>query len=312
MVSVIMPVYNTAPYLDEAIESVLTQTVSGWELIAVDDGSTDSSGRMLDGWAARDSRIRVFHTENRGLSAARNLGLSVMSGDFIQFLDSDDRLAPTALEEALAALTGTGADMAIFDAYLEGMGTSFHEKSALAPGTFGPLPVLTELARLGLPPYAWNKFCKRALYDGVTFPVGEMWEDAGTTFRPIARAGKIAILGKPLYRYRQRPDAVTKTALADRSAYKWRFLQYRKRYEFLKQTFPSAAEAARESVAANGLFFYAFFRKSLTKCEKTALRRYLCAPEFRAGTRGKTAACLALFRLSPALASWAVRSFSGR
>lgn len=134
MVSIIMPVYNTAAYLNEAVNSVISQTYSDWELIAIDDGSTDDSGRILDEWAVRESRIRVFHTSNEGLSAARNVGLNHIQGDYIQFLDSDDWLASTALKEAVLAFTQSEIDMVVFDVYYEGMGVSFHEKNACPSG----------------------------------------------------------------------------------------------------------------------------------------------------------------------------------
>ena len=117
MVSVIMPVYNTEEYLDDTVRSVIHQTYTDWELLAIDDGSTDASGRILDDWACKDSRIRVFHTANAGVSAARNFGLKHMTGDFIQFLDSDDYLASTAIEDALQTMEKENADIVIFDAY---------------------------------------------------------------------------------------------------------------------------------------------------------------------------------------------------
>lgn len=90
--SIITPVYNAAAHLEECIESVLNQTFTDWELILVDDGSTDESASLCDRYAERDPRIRVFHTVNSGASAARNVGLAHAQGDFIAFLDSDDRL----------------------------------------------------------------------------------------------------------------------------------------------------------------------------------------------------------------------------
>ena len=81
-----MPVYNTKPYLEQAIESVLYQTFQDWELILVDDGSTDGSGEMCDQYVKEDSRIRVIHQENKGLSRARNIGVQFATGEYIQFL----------------------------------------------------------------------------------------------------------------------------------------------------------------------------------------------------------------------------------
>ena len=90
MVSVIIPVYNVEKYLAECVDSVLAQSCQNYEIILVDDGATDSSGRMCDEYARKDSRIRVIHQSNGGLSAARNAGLDAAQGEYVYFLDSDD------------------------------------------------------------------------------------------------------------------------------------------------------------------------------------------------------------------------------
>lgn len=102
LVSVIIPVYNVEKYLDRCMESVVAQTYSDIEIILVDDGAKDSSGRMCDEWAKRDSRVKVIHKENGGLSSARNEGLDVATGKYIYFLDSDDYIKTDLLEKALA------------------------------------------------------------------------------------------------------------------------------------------------------------------------------------------------------------------
>lgn len=104
LVSVVMPVYNAAAYLEHAAASVLAQTHHEVELVAVDDGSTDESGRLLDRLATRDARVRVFHVENGGPSAARNVALGAIVGDYVAFLDADDWFLPDKLERQLEAL----------------------------------------------------------------------------------------------------------------------------------------------------------------------------------------------------------------
>lgn len=97
MISIIVPVYNTEKYLDQCIQSVLAQTYTNWELLLIDDGSTDSSGAICDKYAAEDKRIRVFHKENGGVSSARNLGLDNAKGEWISFVDADDWIEPQSL-----------------------------------------------------------------------------------------------------------------------------------------------------------------------------------------------------------------------
>lgn len=101
LISVVMPVYNVEKYLREAVESVLRQTYSSWELILVDDGSTDSSGSLCDAWTEHDERIHVIHKKNGGLSSARNAGMALAKGEWIMFPDSDDIIADHTLETML-------------------------------------------------------------------------------------------------------------------------------------------------------------------------------------------------------------------
>lgn len=111
-VSVIIPCYNSAAYLDECMASVLSQSVSDFEAILIDDGSTDETYAIAQRWAQRDDRVRVLRQENSGVSAARNLGLVHAAGDWVTFVDSDDLLMPDALETMLRA-AGDGVDMVV-------------------------------------------------------------------------------------------------------------------------------------------------------------------------------------------------------
>lgn len=112
MISVIVPVYNTEKYLDRCIQSILAQTYTDFELLLVDDGSTDSSGAICDKYAEQDSRIRVFHKANGGASSARNMGLDNAIGEWVCFVDSDDSLTCDAVE-ILCANCNNGADIVI-------------------------------------------------------------------------------------------------------------------------------------------------------------------------------------------------------
>ncbi len=309
MISVITPVYNSKPYLKQAIESVLYQTYSDWELILVNDGSTDGSGEMCDDYAKKDRRICVIHQNNKGVSEARNMGMKHASGEFIQFLDSDDWLYPETLRTAYEAAISACSDMVIFDAQYEGDCFSWHKKSTIPDGIYDSEVILAKLAKPSIPPYACNKFCRRSLYDGIFFPEGEKWEDVAVTFYPVSRAKKIAVLGKPLYHYRQRKDAITKQAIKDKSIHMWRFIQYRKRYEFLKMHFPNIADAAKPSVLKNGLLYYAFLLWD-NKNDKARLEvyKYLCSTEFDDGNYSKKIRIArTLFKRCPELAAFIIR-----
>lgn len=118
MISIVIPVYNVEKYLAECVDSVLAQTYTDWEAILVDDGATDSSGRMCDEYTKKDSRIRVIHRENGGLSAARNTGLNAAQGEYVYFLDSDDYILPRTLEEIQNTARREQADVVFFDGFV--------------------------------------------------------------------------------------------------------------------------------------------------------------------------------------------------
>lgn len=142
LVSVIVPVYNTESYLDRCIDSLLSQTHREIEILIIDDGSTDSSGAICDGFAARDDRVRVFHLENGGVSRARNFGIEQSSGDFIAFVDSDDWLENVAIEKELNTLCGSGSDMAIFSIlFYDGKNST---SAALKNGVYSPSEYLCD------------------------------------------------------------------------------------------------------------------------------------------------------------------------
>ena len=119
LISVVTPVYNAARHLREAVDSVLAQTYAHFEMLLVDDGSTDASGEICDAYARADARIRVFHTENRGVSHARNVGLDAARGEWIFFIDSDDAIVPQALETLLRGAAGCDTVICLMETFPE-------------------------------------------------------------------------------------------------------------------------------------------------------------------------------------------------
>ena len=119
-VSIIIPVYNAENFLARCVDSVLGQEYTDFELLLIDDGSKDKSGAMCDAYAASDSRVRVFHKENAGVSAARNQALSEARGTYIQFLDSDDWMTPDSTKLLVRAAEENDCDLVIADFYRVG------------------------------------------------------------------------------------------------------------------------------------------------------------------------------------------------
>lgn len=170
IISIIVPVYNVEKYLKDCIESILKQSMQDFELILVDDGSTDSSGTICDRYAEKDSRIKVVHTKNGGLSAARNAGIEIARGEFVAFVDSDDYVLPEFIEQMYKKILETDADICECNfSYLKNQKII---NSRRLPEV--ALDSLNAIRRMFAPPYAgyvntWNKLYRRKLFDKVYF-----------------------------------------------------------------------------------------------------------------------------------------------
>ena len=126
LVSIVIPVYNVSRYLAQCLESVIHQSYHNIEIIIIDDGSTDGSGSLCDSFARSDDRIRVFHTENRGLASARNLGMEKCTGSYLMFIDSDDWIELHTVETLLNFAQKYNADIVAAKRDLEFVGKTIH------------------------------------------------------------------------------------------------------------------------------------------------------------------------------------------
>lgn len=212
IVSIIVPVYKVEPYLQRCIDSICTQTYSNLEIILVDDGSPDHSGEILDRNAELDTRIVVIHKKNGGLSSARNTGLDVAKGEYISFIDADDKVHPQFIEILLALCRQYECEIALCD-YLE-----ISEDSVDLPLNpqqslfiYNRRQALYELCcTRNAVKYvvAWNKLYKRDLFNKIRYPVGRIHEDEFTTYQLLWKANRIAVTNQYLYYYLQRPTSI--------------------------------------------------------------------------------------------------------
>lgn len=210
MISVIVPVYNVAAYLDRCVESIVNQTYADLEIILVDDGSPDQCGAMCDDWAKRDKRIKVVHKENGGLSGARNAGIEVASGDYIGFVDSDDWIEPEMYRDLLEAVEREGAKLAVTGinrTYDNGF--SRIQYAWDKPYVITGYKIIQAYLRQGtFSTSAGDKLYLKSLFDSRRFPVGKQYEDAPVIFDILCAIDKIAVVGKPQYNYFQRADSI--------------------------------------------------------------------------------------------------------
>lgn len=207
LVTVIIPVYNVEKYIDRCMESVLGQTYSNLEIILIDDGSKDNSGRMIDEYATRDSRITVVHKENGGQASARNLGLTMAKGEYVCFVDSDDCIHERYVEILLAMCNDTGCDLAICT-YEDFEGESTDWKRELPDAEIKMETPVQTLDAIFSPRnvetiVVWNKMYKRSNIMNVRFTEGRIFEDEAVSARLIYASSKVARVEKPLYYYFQ-------------------------------------------------------------------------------------------------------------
>ena len=208
-VSVIIPVYNVARYLPECLDSVLNQTYEHLEILAVDDGSTDESGRILDEYAQKDIRIRVFHQKNGGAASARNLALRHAEGEYLAFADSDDAVPPDAYARMVSVLEEYAAD-AVQGSHREwtpdGKTERILTRQMQELDGQAYMKLYTKDWTCGL---LWDKLYRRELFDGVYFEDGHVIDDEFFTYQGMMNAGRVLRIPTCVYDYRTRGSSVT-------------------------------------------------------------------------------------------------------
>ena len=219
-VSVIMPVYAVEAYVERAVRSVLDQTLGDFELLAVDDGSPDASGAILDGLSALDPRVRVFHQQNKGAPAARNFAIDRASGEYLMFMDADDWLEPEALERMAGMCDRHGLDLAVAGFYIDtycGPGPQDHLSHKLSV----PSRIFEDAGEFRRS--AWELFDKNQLYPpwnklyrreyivdrGLRFP-DTFWDDFPFVLSVIRDVEKVGVTDEAYYHFiRARAESET-------------------------------------------------------------------------------------------------------
>lgn len=209
MISVIVPVYNVEKYLERCVKSIAAQTYKDLEILLIDDGSTDKSGKMCDDFQQTDSRIKAFHKQNGGLSDARNYGIEHSAGEFISFVDSDDYIDEKMLETLHRLITENDADLAVCSAMDVFEGKEVTQVKEIKEFNLNKVESYKYMLRGDGIPSACNKLYKRQTVGDVRFPVGKLYEDGFFTPQILKRVEKTAVTSKPMYYYFRRADSIT-------------------------------------------------------------------------------------------------------
>ncbi len=212
MISIIVPVYNVEKYLKRCIDSIIGQTCRDLEIILIDDGSTDACPQICDEYEKKDSRIKVVHRKNGGLSEARNTGLDMATGEYVGFVDSDDYILPEmyeilhqACEENHVAIAVCGRR--IVDENDRVIKYEFCEEGPSILSAKEALRSFLTMERWDSA--AWDKLYRRELFAEIRYPAGVYYEDQNVTARLVDRAGAFYHVGQALYSYRKRRGSIT-------------------------------------------------------------------------------------------------------
>lgn len=244
LLSVIVPVYKVEEFLPRCVDSILDQTYANLEIILVDDGSPDRCGAICDAYAQKDSRIRVIHKENGGLSSARNAGLDVAAGEYIAFLDSDDWIEPEAYEWMLALAERYGVKMIVagrYDVYGE------ERTLGLCPEREEKISGEELAGRIfrwdHCDSAAWDKLYHRSLWETARYPMGKICEDVPVTYRIALEAGEAVMCDKPFVNYYHRPGSITTSSVSDKN---FHFAEHTAAiYPYIRDNHPAIADQAR-------------------------------------------------------------------
>ena len=211
LVSVIVPIYKVEDSLVRCLDSLCRQSLSNIEILLIDDASPDRCGIICEEYAMKDDRLKVIHhLRSLGLSAARNTGIANATSSYLMFVDSDDYVYEDFCKEAYECANSFQADLVMFK--FEHVKNSKHfvkgtSGSFMQSGFKTQLEATDFLKEWG--DYAWNKLYRKELFLHISYPVGYMYEDIGTTYKLIWKANRIYYLNKILYHYCNRMDSIT-------------------------------------------------------------------------------------------------------
>ena len=253
LISVIVPIYNIEKYIGRCIDSIIHQTYQNLEIILVDDGSTDNSGQICAEYAEHDARIKVIHKENEGQSVARNYGIEIANGSLIFFVDGDDYISERTLYNLYNSKKNTGAEISccLFQMTEESCPFDLVDNSkAFKTQLLSCEEALEKLLRQSdIPCSPWAKLYDRDLFQGITYPVGEIMEDFGTTYKLFAKSNRIALLMFNGYYYYIRSGSTMKSTFTRAKMSELKFAKEQK--AFIDKAFPELESATTDRLVSS-------------------------------------------------------------
>lgn len=237
-ISIVIPVFNVEKYLKTCIESIINQDYKNLEIILIDDGSTDKSGKICDEYANKDKRIKVIHQKNKGAANAKNTGLKYATGFYLSFVDSDDYLEPCVYSFMINKMEEHNADMiqCSFNEIYTDKSVQYKQfKENYELDNLSYLKLFTSDWTCGL---LWDKLFKRSLFNGIFFEENHKIDDEFFTYKGISNAKKIIRIPKIIYNYRKRLSSVMLSEKSQKQIVLDKIDFLDKRRKFIKQHHP--------------------------------------------------------------------------
>ena len=242
--SVIVPVYNAEKYLNKCVDSILNQTYRDFELLLVDDGSPDQCGMICEAYAVQDSRVKVIHKPNGGVSEARNVGLDQAKGNYISFIDPDDWVEPDMFRSAIDFCKTKQTDIVCFEVCIVRKNKKkFHYRFA-ADCVFEAKDALVKILTDVIDNSPCNKIYRKAVWNNVRFPVGRRYEDVATIYKTFYNADRVGYIKKYFYYYVKHEGSAIALSFDAQRRYEC-FLGYNERYELAKNFCKEAEELCK-------------------------------------------------------------------
>lgn len=215
-ISIIVPVYNVEKYLNKCVDSILNQTFRDFELILVDDGSPDNSGAICDQYAEQDSRVKVIHNENRGISEARNSGINIAKGKYYGFVDSDDYIAEDMFEILYKNIRKYNADISSVELISVQNGVLKTKNKKNVEKVYNQKETMQAVIEgTDFYAYVWNKLYLSSLFKDIRFPKGKTFEDAIIMFKLLKKVNKVVICNMGKYYYVRHHDSIMGSDYSD-------------------------------------------------------------------------------------------------
>lgn len=273
LISVIVPIYNVEKYLNRCVDSIINQTYKNLEIILVDDGSPDNCPKMCDDYAEKDSRIKVVHKENGGLSDARNAGMKVATGEYVSFIDSDDYVSLDFYETLFQTMIDNDSDIVEcgvvkfyednnFDEYSDDLKVTNYDTLYALDGLINENPFKQ---------HVWNKLYKSNVALDIPYAVGKLNEDEFWTYQIFGKAKKVTRIYKTMYHYFQRGSSIMGNGYNIRRLDALEGKMNRQAY--IEKNFPTLTTKAKVDLYGSCMFAYQSVLKFMSgKDKKKAIK----------------------------------------